>query len=82
MQSSSTFIRISGPILEVKKSALINDWENIALGRIRAKRGVGKQLWFVPNTVWGTGKSHNPRKILQFLPLFKLENSILSIPSN
>ena len=31
MQSSSTFIRISGPILEVKKkSALINDWENIA----------------------------------------------------
>ena len=30
MQSSSTFIRISGPIPEVKKSALINDYENIA----------------------------------------------------
>ena len=29
MQSSSTFIAISGPIPEVKKSALINDWENV-----------------------------------------------------
>ena len=29
MQSSSTFIRISGPILEVKKSLLINDYENV-----------------------------------------------------
>ena len=29
MQSSSIFIKISGPIPEVKKSALINDWDNI-----------------------------------------------------
>ena len=29
MQSSSTFIRISGLIPEVKKSALINYYENI-----------------------------------------------------
>ena len=29
MQSSSTFMRISGPITEVKKSAAINDRENI-----------------------------------------------------
>ena len=29
IQSSSTFIRISGPVLEVKKSSLINDYENI-----------------------------------------------------
>ena len=29
MQSSSTFIRISVPIPGVKKSALINDYENI-----------------------------------------------------
>ena len=29
MQFSSTFIRISGPVPEVKKSALINDHENI-----------------------------------------------------
>ena len=31
MQSLSPFIRISGPIPEVKKTmALINDWEDIA----------------------------------------------------
>ena len=31
MQSSSTFVRISGPIPEVKrKPALRDDWENIA----------------------------------------------------
>ena len=29
MQSLSTFIRLSGPIPEVKNSALINDYENI-----------------------------------------------------
>ena len=29
MQSSSTFIRMSGLIPEVKMSALINDYENI-----------------------------------------------------
>ena len=29
MHSSSTFVRISGPIPEIKKSALINDLENI-----------------------------------------------------
>ena len=29
MQSSSTFIRTSGSILKVKKSPLINDYENI-----------------------------------------------------
>ena len=30
MQSSSAFIIISGPITEVKKSAVINDWKNIS----------------------------------------------------
>ena len=29
MQSSSTFMGISGPITEVKNPAVINDWENI-----------------------------------------------------
>ena len=29
IQSSSTFIRISGPILEVEKFALIRDYQNI-----------------------------------------------------
>ena len=31
MQSSSTFIKISGAITEVKKSALINDYGNIVV---------------------------------------------------
>ena len=30
MQSSSTLIRIAGPVTEVKKSAVINDWKNIS----------------------------------------------------
>ena len=30
MQSSSAFNKISGPIPEVKKSELINDWEHIS----------------------------------------------------
>ena len=30
MQSSSTFIRIAEPITTVKKSAVMNDWENIS----------------------------------------------------
>ena len=31
MQSLSIFIRISGSVKEVKKSELINDWENITV---------------------------------------------------
>ena len=52
MQSSSTLMRISGLISEVKKSPLINDSENIAYteDRVQAKRDVGKQVWFIPNT--------------------------------
>ena len=53
MQSSSTLIKISGPFPEVKK--IITDqrfrkyfW---ILERIRAKRGIGKQVRFVPNTI-------------------------------
>ena len=42
MRSSSTFIRISGPIPEVKKSAMINDWENIIahweLGKVTCRQ--------------------------------------------
>ena len=30
IQSSSTFIKISGPVPELKKPALTNDWKNIA----------------------------------------------------
>ena len=30
MQSSNTFIKTSGRVTEVKKSVLINDWDNIS----------------------------------------------------
>ena len=63
MQSSSTFIRISRSIPEVKaKSALIN------LRRF-------EQIKFVPNTVGGSGIRHNPRKIWQSLSSFKLKQN-------
>ena len=63
MQSSSTFIEISRSIPEVKaKSALIN-----------LRRFV--QITFVPNTVGGSGIRHNPRKIGQSLPSFKLKQN-------
>ena len=52
MQSSSTFIKISGSV--------------------RAKRGVGKQVTFVPKTVWVPSRRHNSRKILLFFSSFKL----------
>ena len=34
----STFIRISGPIQEAKKSALINDYENIIAYREKSEQ--------------------------------------------
>ena len=52
VRSLSTFIRTSGPIPEMQKSALINDWQNLA---DLAKQGIGKQVWFVSNTVGGSG---------------------------
>ena len=53
VRSLSTFIRTSGPIPEMQKSALINDWQNLA---DLAKQGIGKQVWFVSNTVGGSGE--------------------------
>ena len=32
------------------------------LGRIRAGRGAGEQVWFVPNTVGGCGDTAQPEK--------------------
>ena len=65
MQSSSTFIRISGPIQKVLKNTLINIGKMLymlgyimlyaILGKIRAKRGVSGQVRFVPNAVEGLG---------------------------
>ena len=53
-----------------RKKICIDHWlgKYCILERNRTKRDVGKRVWFVLNAfVWG---SHNPRKILQFLPLF------------
>ena len=44
--------------------------------RVRAKRGIGEQVWFVPNTFWGFQGQCHTREIWLFLVLFKLENSI------
>ena len=77
IQSSSTFIKLSGPISEVKeKSAIINDWENIIAyweGRIQAKRDVGEQVWFVTNTVCGSGGSTTLEKFCNFYYYLSLE---------
>ena len=61
MQSSSTFIRISGPIPEVKKICI-----DCILGRIRAKRGLDEQVRFVSNTVEESVGWCNPRNILKY----------------
>ena len=76
MQSSSTFIKISENIPEVRRYVLINYWENIIAHGKNPSKGSCKnvQVWFVPDTVvrsvqhqdklWGR---RNTRKILQFL---------------
>ena len=49
------------------------------LRKIWVKRGVGKQVWFVPNTfLAGSKGSCHPRNVLRFLLLFKLGSSIPS----
>ena len=78
MQSSSIFIRLSGPIQEVKKSALINEniiayWEES-----EKKQVVSKQVWFIPNTYGECESRCHLRKIWLFFLLFKLGNSIPS----
>ena len=74
LKSLSTFMKISRYIPEVK-TIWIDQWLAkyiCKLERIREKRGVGKKVRFVPNTVGWSGRQHNPWKILQFLPSFKL----------
>ena len=46
--------------------------------RVRAKRDVGEQVWFVPNTFGGSEGQCHLRKIWLFLPSFRLGNSIPS----
>ena len=49
----------------LKKSAFINDLENIILycGRIRAKPGIGHQIRFAPNLAGGLGGSRTHGKL-------------------
>ena len=86
MQSSSTFIRISVPIPEVKKSALINDYENIIA---YSEEAVQSEVWankcglFQIHLGWGGGGGWTEgqchlRKIWLLLLSFKLGNSIPS----
>ena len=80
METLSTFIRLSGPIPEVKHSALINNFENIIAYREKCwvKWGVDKKVWFVPNTYGGSMNWCHHRKVLLFLLSFNLINSIPS----
>ena len=39
------------------------------LGRIRTKRGIGEQIWFVPNAVGSSAGSCKPRKIFSIFTL-------------
>ena len=63
-----------------KKKICIDQWlgNYLILERIWAKQTIGEQVWVVPNTVGGAVGSHNPSKILQCSPSFKLGNSICS----
>ena len=83
MQSSSTFIRISGFIPEVKKkkkkSALINYLENIVYWEESEQSEALTNKFVLLQIQLGSSRgSRKPRKILQLLPSFKLGNSISS----
>ena len=84
MQSSSTFIRISGFIPEVKKkkkkkSALINYLENIAYWEeSEQSEALTNKFVLLQIQLGGSRGSRKPRKLLQLLPSFKLGNSISS----
>ena len=81
-QFLNTFIRISGPILEVKKLPLINDYENIiAYGKSKSKgrcRRTSEVCSKYINTFVGSESWWHPRKIWLFLLSFKFENNIPS----
>ena len=74
MRSSGTFIRISGPIPELKQIS-IDQWfgKKWILGRNRAKGDIGKQVCLFQIYWWSEG-SHNPKKSLQLLSSIKLGN--------
>ena len=68
IQSSRIFIWILGPIPE-KKSALINDWKILHIGKKQSKERRWQTCLVCCKVRWESGWSHYPRNILQFLPL-------------
>ena len=76
MQFSSTFIRVLwSPIPETKKIS-ISQWlwkHYCRLERIRAKRSVCEQVWFVLNTVGWYGDSRTTGKFCNFQLHLSLE---------
>ena len=48
------------------------------LGRIWASTGFAEQIWFIPNTIRGSGRLDNPRQSSKFFPTFELGSSISS----
>ena len=69
MQSSSTFVRISGPIPEVKrKPALRDDWENIAYWEeLEKSKALAKKFGLFQIQSGGSGGSRDPRFKCQHL---------------
>ena len=70
VRSLSTFIRTSGPIPEMQKSALINDWQNLADLESKA---LANKFGLSQIQLGGLGKSHNPRKFGNFFAHLNLE---------
>ena len=66
-----------------KKSALINDYENIVAysEQFEQSEAVGEQVWFVLNLIWGSEGWCRPRKMWLILLWFKRGNSIPSTPT-
>ena len=76
MQFSSTFIRTSGPITEVKKSALINDWENIAYwDKSQQSKALAKNLGLFQMQfgVWGVAQ---PQENFTIFTLIETETKL------
>ena len=66
-----------------KKSALINDYENIVAysEQFEQSEAVDEQVWFVLNLIWGSEGWCHPRKMWLILLWFKRGNSIPSTPT-
>ena len=79
----STFIRVSRPVPELKKSALINRYENLVACSEQSEQTKCRQTSVVCSKfIWGYKCWCHPRKTWLFLLLFKLGNSIPSTQIN